>query len=232
MISQSWKKGLVGAALCSAALFSAAPGVAATYSLSLDPQFGPAFPGLSWGAYGEIEVADACIGQANGNYTATGSCGGTSFASMTVTFYETGDQFGAERQTFNVLTGPVSIARLGISGGQLTEIDAGFFADFGPVSGDPSFGIAGSGTSSFALVLAGADVFNSSVENAGRLFYGPTGSTGQNSAINAFFGVPGYGVSTNPATVTVTAIPEPSTYALMLAGMAAVGFMARRRRTG
>jgi hypothetical protein len=30
--------------------------------------------------------------------------------------------------------------------------------------------------------------------------------------------------------VTVTPIPEPHTYVLMLAGLGAVGFMARRRR--
>ena len=32
------------------------------------------------------------------------------------------------------------------------------------------------------------------------------------------------------ANFSVTAIPEPETYALMLAGLGAVGFMSRRRR--
>ena len=38
------------------------------------------------------------------------------------------------------------------------------------------------------------------------------------------------GSTTGAVGVTVPAIPEPETYALMLAGLAAVGFMARRRR--
>jgi len=37
-----------------------------------------------------------------------------------------------------------------------------------------------------------------------------------------------YGTSLD--AVSVTAVPEPSTYALMLGGLAAVGYMARRRR--
>jgi PEP-CTERM motif len=33
-------------------------------------------------------------------------------------------------------------------------------------------------------------------------------------------------------TLTVTAVPEPETYALMLGGLSLVGWMARRRRPG
>ncbi len=38
-------------------------------------------------------------------------------------------------------------------------------------------------------------------------------------------------VAINPVTVTVTAVPEPGTYALMFVGLACVGAAARRRRT-
>ena len=48
---------------------------------------------------------------------------------------------------------------------------------------------------------------------------------GSVSRYNVIIGASG-GSITNP----VPAIPEPSTYALMLAGLGVVGFMARRRR--
>jgi hypothetical protein len=54
-------------------------------------------------------------------------------------------------------------------------------------------------------------------------------STGSVISISGF-GKCGISDAVNfPAAVTVTAVPEPSTYALMLAGLGVMGFVARRR---
>jgi hypothetical protein len=39
------------------------------------------------------------------------------------------------------------------------------------------------------------------------------------------------GTSTGDLNLQVSAIPEPETYALMLAGLGALGFVAKRRKT-
>lgn len=53
------------------------------------------------------------------------------------------------------------------------------------------------------------------------------------SGTSSLFFAGGYGAGhyVGLDNVTVTAVPEPETYAMMLAGLGALGFMARRRRT-
>ena len=69
-------------------------------------------------------------------------------------------------------------------------------------------------------------------------FSGTTGSVTNQvanlAAGNYYYAVSGYasGVAGGQYTLvsTVTAVPEPETYAMMLAGLAALGFLARRRQ--
>ena len=240
MNSKTLKNGLLSVVLAGGALFSAGQAAAASYSVSLDPAFGgTVFTNLSWEANGVIVVPDLCLATNGDKTVAVGQpCSGTFFQLMSVTFYATtGDPTGLLTQTFDVLNGPLTISRLVVTGNELTGIDAGFFSDFGPkncgtLTADPSCSIAKEGAYSFALVVEGPNVLNGNV-SGGSLFYGLSPATGQNSSIcagkaNADPKV--CGVSSIAPTVTIARIPEPETYALMLAGMAALGLTARRRR--
>ena len=82
--------------------------------------------------------------------------------------------------------------------------------------------IAGGGTFSFSLILFGGD-------KAQLIFANPP----ETSPGCAFLPVDdaSCGISANtPTGVFALAVPEPETYALMLAGLAAIGLVARRRR--
>lgn len=204
------------ALLGAAAMFgSAGPAQAALYTGNWDPAYGSIFPNMGWQASALFNVPDACLALGNGsNLPISGSCAGFSVLSAEVDLYNVASP-STILQSFNLNTN-VIVNGIDIAGGQLSGIDTGFFDYF-----VPSLSIAGGGSYSFSLILYGGD--------QAQLIYANPAATSPGCA---FLPVNGAmcGVSATAATGVFAPIPEPETYALMLAGLGAIAFAARRRR--
>jgi hypothetical protein len=203
---------LLGAA---ATLGSIGSAQAAIYTGSWDPAYGTIFPQLGWQASALFDVPDACLALGTGsNIPISGSCAGFSVLSAEVDLYNVASP-STILQSFNLNTN-VIVNGIDISGGQLSGIDTGFFNFF-----VPTLPIAGSGDYSFSLILFGG--------NKAQLIYADPTTTSPGCA---FLPVDraSCGVSANAAAGVFAPVPEPETYALMLAGLGALGFAARRRR--
>ena len=99
-------------------------------------------------------------------------------------------------------------------------------------------GRAWGGTSNTALQFSGANLLGSVSGLSGSSYSGTT-SGSFTSAVNPYSLTIGVaisrstpGTSTGDLNLQVTPIPEPETYALMMAGLGAMGFVARRRKQG
>lgn len=203
------------------ALFGALSGVgsaqAAVYTGSWDPAYGGPFGSLGWKASASFDVPGSCLSQGNGSYEATGLCGGFSVLSAQLFFYDIAAP-ATILESFDLNTN-VFANGLDIAGNQLVGINTGFFGAVVP-TGD-SKPIAGGGAYSFSLIL-----YNSTFA---QLVY--TKPTTASPLCTPFLGSSSEcGYSANAAVGTITpAVPEPQTYALMLAGLGAIGWFARRR---
>jgi hypothetical protein len=227
MVAKALKTGLMSAALFGAALLSAGQASAASYSVSLDPAFGGIFPNLGWEAEGTIELTGGCEAAPDG-FNLGSSCTGLSFSSMSVSFYDVADLSKTAVETFILPTSPVSIQSFTLTGGELTQIEAGFFANFSPTTSAYLLNPA-VGAYSFALYISGGVVGGNQVA-LGDLVYFKAPSNGPSCRLRTLGNTDYCGINDVSAVGAITPVPEPETYALMLAGLAAVGFMARRRR--
>lgn len=145
---------------------------------------------------------------------------------------QAGPPSAANTGSFNVLQATGSFGANGVAVGQVGTIRDLVFGPFSPISpfftiGPVSFNMAGltinaqmdsglnlSGTGTFVV---GTDV------TAGT--WGFSAQTTGSDLIGTF----SWSADASPMT---TPIPEPETYALMLAGLGVLGFVAKRRRTG
>ncbi len=97
-------------------------------------------------------------------------------------------------------------------------------------------GRAWGGTSNTALQFSGANLFGTVGPLSGVAMSGTTAGTFSplmspySLTIGVAIGRSSAGTSTGDLNLQVSPIPEPETYALMMAGLGAMGFVARRRR--
>lgn len=201
------RKTFAGSAVFVATAFGAVGSAqAAVYHGVFDPSFGGVFSGLDWSGSILFDVPDACLASASAN--ATIGCPGAVLQSATVTFA------GLDTETLD-FSGHLAGAIQGItfdSSSEVSGINTSFIGSVKSTSLLPA-------NEFFNLLFIGSTV---------ALSYMP----GANDSPGCYLVSPGCGISlTLPGHgMTVSLVPEPSTYALLLAGLGVVGFVARRRR--
>lgn len=202
----------------------AVPAEAAIYKGSWDPAFGGIFGSLGWNGSADFYIPDECLAT-DGLHSNNGTCGSSPMSVLDAqfSFYDISAP-GTILETFRFGPGQAvvdtaHVSQMEVTGGALSGVQTNYFT-----SVVPDIGIAGGGSYSFFLTFTGHE--------AGLYYTLKDWSPGNPGCLSGnTFILENCGFSTVPAVLTFTqAVPEPETYALLLAGLAAMGATVRRRR--
>ena len=227
-LKNSLASGLIAAA---ALLGAASPAQAVVYVGNWDPAFGPIFPNLGFKGTATFSLPAACDGLTGTFLNSAAGCGGGNIQilSASVSFYN----LAAPATTLQVLnfTSPGAVTSVSLS-----TPPSNFFV--------PGSTLLTGVTSNFSTGVLGTIAESKFGSNSYRFYLGFNGNTTAFAYRSDDFGsldcsptkpndtTCGFSTATPEVkfTLQTAPIPEPETYALMLAGLAAVGFAARRRQ--
>lgn len=217
------------AGAAAAAVMAASPVQAAVYTGNWDPGYGNPFPNLGWKGSATFFIPDACLSFTSswvGNNDAC-SGGGMKVLEATLSFYDiVADPLGTGpvAQSFSFVDpGTPLVYEMYVgANNKLQGVSTAFFS---PVQASTPAAQALAGTAYFHLMFgkATSPAGTPSVELYHTdIFTNPT-------CLFTRQCTGGFGAEKAVLEIT-PAIPEPSTYALMLGGLAALAAAVRRRR--
>lgn len=190
------------------ALVLSSTATAATYVGNWDPPFGAPFAAdLGWRGTAAFFVPDSCVPAGSSVVSNFPTCGGAAaVTSATVQFYDT-DVPGTTIATLAISSASMMVQTLYYVAGQLDQLDTSFSNSSAPSADLGSYGVTS--TTRFALQFD---------QSGPRLHWETSTAAGSNDAANF------------PPQFTITpGVPEPSTYALLLAGLGVLTVVRRRR---
>lgn len=205
--------------LLGALLGAAAPAHAKTYGGAFTPPFGGAFADLEWSGSGTFYIPDACEAQPTGWYANSGpTCGGMSITDGKLVFSSIGNYFADEVFSY----GAAPVVNMYVDGGSLHGVESTFIGGFTSAH----YNMVGATPVWFWLKFEHEIAVGPNVSVV-QLYFNAVGE-GPDCIVRGDCKV--FGASEDKALLILTPVPEPAGYAMLLAGLAALGATSLRRR--